>query len=101
MSFFQKLKSKLPLYKLAGVAFFYFCYIFRSSGRNNITTAEATLWSKVNYIVCLADYVQVVFNHNNSITLIYKSLDYSHKKLYVCKMKSCCRFIHDVKCLSC
>ena len=33
--------------------------------------------------------------------MIYKLLNNFHKLLYVCKMKTCRRFIHNVKCLSC
>ena len=38
---------------------------------------------------------------DHGIKRFNQALNYAHKLLNICKMKSCCRFIHYVKCLSC
>ena len=38
-----------------------------------------------------------MFNHYNSVAVVYQTLNYSHKLLYICKVKSCCRLVKDVK----
>ena len=63
------------LQELPGKRMFHPGDFFRRTGCNNLATTRAAFGSKVNNPVCSFDNVQIVFDHNDCISMIPKSVN--------------------------
>ena len=63
------------LQELPGKRTFHPGDFFRRPGRNNLTTTGAAFGSKVNNPVCSFDNIQVVFDHDDGVSMIPKSMN--------------------------
>src|SRR5688572_8385234 len=74
--------------------------LFRSARRNDRSTIWPTLRAQVDDVVSGLDDVQVVFDHNQSVSRIHETLENREQLFYVGEVKSGSRLIEDVERIS-
>ena len=93
--------SLLPVKHLlnikAGVRIFYFGNFFRRSFRNNGTATEAPFRTEIDNMIGLQDDVEVMFYHQDGVSLICQPLNNFHQLFDIGKMQSRCRLIQNIK----
>ena len=69
---------------------------FRRAARHHAPTLCAALWPKIDNVIRALDYVEVVFDHDHSVTYANQTLQHVEQFMYVCKVQTGRRFVKDV-----
>src|SRR3990170_2391779 len=76
---------------------FYFSYLLRCAARYNLTAAVTALRSEVYNIVCILDYILVMFDDHHAVSCINQLVQHIKELLNICKMQPCRRFIKYIE----
>src|SRR3989338_5686329 len=84
IQFFQHLTLKI----FSGPTFFTFFNIFWSTDGHHFPTFASAIGSKINYPIRGPDYFSIMFNYQNTVTLLNQLNQYFQKVLYIFEMKT-------------
>src|SRR6516164_1309731 len=86
-----------PLDEWSCPAFLVLGNLLRRSCRNHFSAIAPGLWTNVDDIVGLGDYIQIVLDHNDRVPIVDQSMENFHKELYVRHMQADCRLFQKIK----
>lgn len=66
-----------------------------------MSSSISSLWAYVDNSISIGDDVEIMFDHDDTIPLLYETIEDIEEFLYIREVESCGRLIEDIECLSC
>ena len=70
--------------------------LFGSTGCNHMSAAIATFGAHVNNVICRFNDIQIMFNDNDGVALVHKTIEDREELFYIVEMQSRGWFVKDV-----
>ena len=90
------MSQKQLFQKLPRVAFFTFCAVLRSPGKDQLSALVAALRPQVNDMIGDFNDVQIVLNHHNCIPRVHKPVKNIDQLVHIRDMKPGSGFIQHI-----
>ena len=92
----RKSESKHFFKILTGIGSLHFGNLLRRTCGNYSASAVPSLGTEINDMIRSFDNIKVVFNNNDRVACVNKSMKHLNKTVNICGVEACCGFVKNI-----